>query len=114
MTGPITVLPRKQLSARPPKENTMRDTRTAPRRTSRRQWLAAALPLLGAGGLVASGAGMAPAATPLDVGTAPAWGGSHHWGQHCRASAFHLAVHGSGNSAAPAPLGLPQKWGSCH
>src|SRR6218665_1436751 len=114
MTGPITVLPRKQLSARPPKENTMRDTRTAPRRTSRRQWLAAALPLLGAGGLVASGAGMARAASAMAVWKAPDCGCCQHWVQHMQANGFELAVHDSGNNAVRARLGLPQKWRSCH
>src|SRR6218665_748146 len=113
MTGPITVLPRKQLSARPPKENTMRDTRTAPRRTSRRQWLAAALPLLGAGGVVASGAGMARAASAMDLWKAPDCGCCQHWVQHMQANGFELAVHDSGNNAVRARLGLPQKGGSC-
>src|SRR6218665_647221 len=92
----------------------MRDTRTAPRRTSRRQWLAAALPLLGAGGLVASGAGMARAASAMDVWKAPDCGGSQHGVQQMRANGFERAVPESGNTAVRPRLGLPQKWGSCH
>src|SRR6218665_3925332 len=93
----------------------MRDTRTAPRRTSRRQWLAAALPLLGAGGLVASGAGMARAASAMDVWKAPDCGCCQHWGQHMQANGFELAVHDSGNKTpGRARFALPQKWGSCH
>src|SRR6218665_2922675 len=76
----------------------MRDTRTAPRRTSRRQWLAAALPLLGAGRLVASGAGMARAASAMDVWKAPDCGCFQHWVQHMQANGFELAVHDTGNN----------------
>src|SRR6218665_1386744 len=92
----------------------MRDTRTAPRRTSRRQWLAAALPLLGAGGLVASGAGMARAASAMDVWKAPDCGCCQPGGHPLRPMGLERAVHDSGNTAVRAPLGLPQKWGSCH
>src|SRR6218665_222015 len=89
-------------------------SRPAPPRPGRRQWLAAALPLRGAGGLVASGAGMARAASAMDVWKAPDCGCCQHWVQHMQANGFELAVHDSGNNAVRPRLGLPQKWGSCH
>ena len=94
--------------------------RTTPALPTRRQWLATALPLAGAGlaiALLPSAARATPptaAATPLEVWKDPNCGCCQDWVDHMQANGFAVKVHTTGNNAVRARLGLPQKLGSCH
>lgn len=94
--------------------------RTTPALPTRRQWLATALPLAGAGlaiALLPSAALATPptaAATPLEVWKDPNCGCCQDWVDHMQANGFAVKVHATGNNAVRARLGLPQKLGSCH
>ena len=87
---------------------------------SRRQWLAAALPVLGAGLVTAALPGLAraatnqPTATPLELWKDPSCGCCQDWVDHMQANGFKVTVHDTGNNAVRTRLGLPQKLGSCH
>ena len=95
-----------------------------PRRASgaahlaRRQWLATALPLLGAVTAIAllpgTSSATAKTATPLEVWKDPNCGCCQDWVDHMQANGFAVKVHETGNNAVRARLGLPQKLGSCH
>ena len=90
----------------------------APASPPRRHWLAATLPLLGAGLAVALLPGESRAAnstpTPLEVWKDPNCGCCQDWVDHMQANGFAVKVHATGNNAVRARLGLPQKLGSCH
>ena len=90
----------------------------APASPPRRQWLAATLPLLGAGLAVALLPGGSRAAnstpTPLEVWKDPNCGCCQDWVDHMQANGFAVKVHATGNNAVRARLGLPPKLGSCH
>ena len=92
--------------------------RANPRPTSRRQWLATTLPLLGAGLVIATWPNLARAAadpaTPVEVWKDPSCGCCKDWVDHMQANGFAVKVHDTGNNAVRARLGLPQKLGSCH
>ena len=94
--------------------------RTTPALPTRRQWLATALQLAGAGlaiALLPSAAHATPptaAATPLEVWKDPNCGCCQDWVDHMQANGFAVKVHATGNNAVRARLGLPQKLGSCH
>lgn len=85
---------------------------------SRRQWLAAALPWLGAGIAVAAlpplARATAPQGTPVEMWKDPSCGCCQDWVEHMQANGFTFTVHETGNTGARARLGLPQKLGSCH
>lgn len=88
------------------------------RLSHRRQWLATALPLLGAG-LAAVLAprlakAAAPTSVPVEVWKDPQCGCCQDWVDHMQANGFAVKVHETGNNAVRARLGLPQKLGSCH
>ena len=84
----------------------------------RRQWLTAALPLLGAGVAAATlprwSQAAAPQGTPAELWKDPSCGCCHDWVAHMEAAGFRFTVHDTGNTSARARLGLPQKLGSCH
>ncbi|MDQ1259723.1 MAG: DUF411 domain-containing protein [Giesbergeria sp.] len=83
----------------------------------RRQWLATALPLLGAGlaaALPRWSQAAAPQGTPVELWKDPSCGCCHDWVTHMEAAGFRFKVHDVGNTGARARLGLPQKLGSCH
>lgn len=85
---------------------------------ARRQWLATALPLLGAGVAIALLPGMSRATTnaptAVEVWKDPNCGCCQDWVDHMQANGFAVKVHATGNNAVRARLGLPQKLGSCH
>ncbi|WP_082576932.1 DUF411 domain-containing protein [Acidovorax sp. Root70] len=85
---------------------------------SRRQWLAKALPWLGAGVALALAPQLSRAATatatPVEVWKDPNCGCCHDWIAHMEANGFSVTIHDTGNNAVRARLGLPQKLGSCH
>ena len=87
---------------------------------SRRQWITAALPLLGTGLVAATLPGRARAAgnsattTPVEVWKDPSCGCCQDWVDHMQANGFLVTGHDTGNNAVRARLGLPQKLGSCH
>lgn len=97
--------------------NTPRTSRAQP---TRRQWLAAALPVAGAGlaiALLPTAVRATPrtaAATPLEVWKDPNCGCCQDWVDHMQAHGFAVKVYATGNNAVRARLGLPQKLGSCH
>ena len=83
----------------------------------RRQWLATALPLLGAGlaaALPRWSQAATPQGTPVELWKDPSCGCCHDWVTHMEAAGFRFKVHDVGNTNARARLGLPQKLGSCH
>ncbi|MBT9512861.1 MAG: DUF411 domain-containing protein [Acidovorax sp.] len=94
--------------------------RTTPALPTRRQWLAAALPVAGAGLAIAmlpTTARAAPgtaATTPVEVWKDPNCGCCQDWVDHMQANGFAVKVHATGNNAVRARLGLAQKLGSCH
>lgn len=85
---------------------------------SRRQWLASALPWLGAGIAMAAlpplARAAAPQGTPVEMWKDPSCGCCQDWVDHMQANGFSVTVHETGNTGARARLGLPQKLGSCH
>lgn len=85
---------------------------------ARRQWLTAALPLLGTGVTIALLPGLSRAAThaptAVEVWKDPNCGCCQDWVDHMQANGFAVKVHDTGNNAVRARLGLPQKLGSCH
>ena len=83
---------------------------------SRRQWLATALPLAGAGLAIAllPTATRAATPTPVEVWKDPNCGCCQDWVDHMQANGFAVKVHATGNNAVRARLGLPQTLGSCH
>lgn len=90
----------------------------APASPPRRQWLAATLPLLGAGLAVALLPGGSRAAnstpTPLEVWKDPHCGCCQDWVDRMAQAGFAVTVHDTGNSAVRARLGIPARLGSCH
>ncbi|WP_140426124.1 DUF411 domain-containing protein [Acidovorax sp. Root275] len=94
--------------------------RTTPAQPTRRQWLAAALPVAGAGlaiALLPTTARATPgtaATTSVEVWKDPNCGCCQDWVDHMQANGFAVKVHATGNNAVRARLGLPQKLGSCH
>ena len=82
----------------------------APASPPRRQWLAATLPLLGAGLAAALLPGGSRAAnstpTPLEVWKDPNCGCCQDWVDHMQANGFAVKVHATGNNAVRARLGL--------
>lgn len=97
--------------------NTLRTSRAQP---TRRQWIAAALPVAGAGLAIALlptavlATTPTATATPLEVWKDPNCGCCQDWVDHMQANGFAVKVHATGNNAVRARLGLPQKLGSCH
>ncbi len=90
------------------------NTRTHTQPT-RRQWLAMALPLLGASALAWHGLAQGkPQPIPLEVWKDPNCGCCQFWVDHLQANGFSVKVHDTGNNAVRAQLGLPAKLGSCH
>ena len=93
-------------------------TTTSAGPSSRRQWLATTLPLLGTALATATLPGLARAATgtaiPVEVWKDPSCGCCKDWVDHMQASGFKVTVHETGNNAVRARLGLPPKLGSCH
>lgn len=85
---------------------------------SRRQWLAATLPWLGAGIAVATlppwAHAAAPQGTPVEMWKDPSCGCCQDWVEHMQANGFTFTVHETGNTGARSRLGMPQKLGSCH
>ena len=85
---------------------------------SRREWLADALPWLGAGMAVAALPSMvraaAPQGTPVEMWKDPSCGCCQDWVEHMQANGFTFTVHETGNTGARSRLGMPQKLGSCH
>jgi len=85
---------------------------------SRRQWLAATLPWLGAGIAVAAlpqaVRAAAPESTPVEMWKDPSCGCCQDWVDHMQANGFTFTVHETGNTGARSRLGMPQKLGSCH
>ncbi len=55
-----------------------------------------------------------PAATPVEVWTAPGCGCCHDWIDHLKASGFVVTSHDGGNDQMRARLGLAQRYASCH
>lgn len=96
--------------------NTPLTSRTSRTQPTRRQWLAAALPLVGAGLTIALLPTTTPAATStrVEVWKDPNCGCCQDWVDHMQANGFAVKVHATGNNAVRARLGLPQKLGSCH
>ena len=96
--------------------NTPLTPRTSRAQPTRRQWLTAALPLVGAGLAIALLPTTTPAATstPVEVWKDPNCGCCQDWVDHMQAHGFAVKVHATGNNAVRARLGLPQKLGSCH
>ena len=94
--------------------------RTTPALPTRRQWLASALPVAGAGLAITLLPGTLRAApgtvatTPVEVWKDPNCGCCQDWVNHMQANGFAVKVHDTGNNAVRARLGLPQKLGSCH
>ena len=80
--------------------------------STRRAWLAAAMPLLAAGALPFAVKAASP--TPVEVWKDPNCGCCQDWVDHMQANGFAVKVHDTGNNAVRARLGLPQKLGSCH
>jgi hypothetical protein len=56
----------------------------------------------------------APAATPVEVWTAPGCGCCHDWIAHLQANGFVVKSHDGGNDAMRARLGLAPRYASCH
>jgi hypothetical protein len=56
----------------------------------------------------------AQAKVPVEVWKDPDCGCCKDWVAHLEANGFEVRVHDSGNTAARARLGIPQKLGSCH
>jgi hypothetical protein len=85
---------------------------------SRREWLAATLPWLGAG--IAAAAlpsvvrATSPEVTHIELWKDPSCGCCQDWVVHMQANGFAFTVHETGNTGARSRLGLPQKLGSCH
>ncbi|MCZ8220204.1 MAG: DUF411 domain-containing protein [Acidovorax sp.] len=98
----------------------MNTLRTSCAQPTRRQWLAAALPVAGAGLAIALlptavlATTPTATATPLEVWKDPNCGCCQDWVDHMQANGFAVKVHATGNNAVRARLGLPQKLGSCH
>lgn len=90
--------------------------RTTPALPTRRQWLATALPVAGAGLAIAllPATTRAATSTPVEVWKDPNCGCCQDWVDHMQAHGFAVKVHATGNNAVRARLGLPQKLGSCH
>ena len=84
--------------------------------STRRQWLAATLPIVGAGlaTTLLPATARAAAPTPVEVWKDPQCGCCQDWVDHMQANGFQVKVHETGNNAVRARLGLPQKLGSCH
>ena len=57
---------------------------------------------------------MAQTRPRVEVWKDPDCGCCKDWVSHLEASGFQVKVHGSGNAAARARLGVPEKMGSCH
>ena len=58
---------------------------------------------------------LAQSAKPqVEVWKDPSCGCCKDWIAHMQSSGFAVTTHDSGNTAARARLGLPQKLGSCH
>ncbi|MEO7888276.1 MAG: DUF411 domain-containing protein [Polaromonas sp.] len=57
---------------------------------------------------------MAQARPQLEVWKDPDCGCCKDWVAHLQANGFEVRVHDSGNTAARARLGMPEKLGSCH
>jgi hypothetical protein len=55
-----------------------------------------------------------PAPTVVEVWKDPSCGCCKDWIAHMQSSGFAVKGHDTGNTAARARLGLPQKLGSCH
>ena len=83
-----------------------------PTASTRRAWLATAMPLLAAGALPFAVKAASPA--PVEVWKDPNCGCCQDWVDHMQANGFAVKVHATGNNAVRARLGLPQKLGSCH
>lgn len=85
---------------------------------SRRRWLAATLPWLGAGLAAAAlprlARAAAPQGTPVEMWKDPSCGCCQDWVDHMEANGFTFTVHETGNTGVRARLGMPQKLGSCH
>jgi hypothetical protein len=56
----------------------------------------------------------AQAKVPVEVWKDPDCGCCKDWVAHLEANGFAVRVHDSGNTAARARLGVPEKLGSCH
>jgi hypothetical protein len=76
----------------------------------RRQWLAAAAVIVGAGFQLTAMA----QATTVQVWKDPNCGCCHLWIEHLQSSGFKVEVRDVGNAAARKRLGMPEKLGSCH
>jgi hypothetical protein len=57
---------------------------------------------------------MAQTRPQVEVWKDPNCGCCKDWISHLEANGFHVKVHDSGNTAARARLGVPEKMGSCH
>ncbi|WP_042423196.1 DUF411 domain-containing protein [Comamonas granuli] len=90
----------------------------SPHIPGRRQWLAAALPAVGAGMALAAlgpvALAAAPQSTPVELWKDPQCGCCQDWVEHMQAQGFVFTVHPTGNAAVRARLGLPSQLGSCH
>lgn len=67
-----------------------------------------------ASALALAPAAMAQAKPRVEVWKDPNCGCCQDWISHLEASGFQTRVHDSGNAAARAQLGVPEKLGSCH
>ncbi|MEY2686377.1 MAG: hypothetical protein RL375_575 [Pseudomonadota bacterium] len=56
----------------------------------------------------------APAATAVEVWTAPGCGCCHDWIDHLKANGFVVTSHDGGNDQMRARLGLAPRYASCH
>lgn len=69
---------------------------------------------LGAAGLLQAGLAPAQVVQTMEVWKDPNCGCCKDWIAHIEKNGFKAKVHETGNVAARARLGLPQKLGSCH
>jgi hypothetical protein len=65
-------------------------------------------------GLTATGMARAQTAKMVQVWKDPSCGCCKDWIAHLESNGFMATVHETGNNAARARLGLPQKYASCH
>ncbi|MBS0313816.1 MAG: DUF411 domain-containing protein [Proteobacteria bacterium] len=86
----------------------------APLNTTRRRVLSTAFALSALGLAPALLAKQKPRTQTVEVWKDPGCGCCKDWIIHLEKHGFHVVAHDSGNVAARARLGLPERYGSCH